>query len=590
MMDKADTESRGRDGHLDKVSVPATQETVFEHKLDPTFANRDSEAIKVTDSDDEKEIPGALQQIMTRNEQILTHVLIWLLVFALGFSNSIFRVLTPYVVSDYKRHALTATTDVVANIASGIFRLPYAKLLDVWGRPQSLSLMVLFTVLGAVMKAGCNSVETYCAAQVFYYVGYYGIQFSLVIFISDSAPIRNRALLFGIVWSPSLISTWAYGPTADRVLTNLGYRWGFGVWCIIIPAICAPVIALMFRFDKRARQAGLIKRPDHGKTISQRIIFYLKEFDIVGLLILAAGLSLLLLSLSIYSYQDRGWGSPLIICFLVFGPLLVVCFVLYEIYLAPVTFLSSQLLKDRTVVWTNIMAATLYTSEFICSAYIYSMLIVVFNQSITAATYINSIYYIGSSFWTIVLGFMMRYYGRLKIYTLVLGIPLFILGQGMMIAFQPGFTPIGLMVVCKILIAFGGGTMYPIEQMTLMAVSQEHTPALLAVESVIIDVGKGAGSAIATAIWTGMFRKKLAEYLPPSELLNLDDIYGSLDVQSSYPLESAARIAINHAYLDTQRIIFISSTSLLGLTWASVLFWKDYDVKKMSSHRKGMPV
>nr|RBQ96865.1 hypothetical protein FVER53263_04405 [Fusarium verticillioides] len=75
MIDKADTESRGRNGHLDKISVPATQETVFEHKLDPTFANRDSEAIKVTDSGDEKEIPGALQQIMSRNEQILTHVL-----------------------------------------------------------------------------------------------------------------------------------------------------------------------------------------------------------------------------------------------------------------------------------------------------------------------------------------------------------------------------------------------------------------------------------------------------------------------------------------------------------------------------------
>ncbi|KAM0494475.1 hypothetical protein ACHAP8_008618 [Fusarium lateritium] len=572
-----------RDKNLEKSSAPDINEAVLDSRVN--IASSEDGVQK-----DEKEIPGALQQVMTQNDQILSHIFIWLLVFALGFSNSIFRVLTPYVVSDYKKHALTATTDVVSNIASGIFRRPYAKLLDVWGRPQSLSLMVLFTVLGAIMKAGCNNVETYCAAQVFYYVGYYGIQFSLVIFISDSAPIRNRALLFGIVWSPSLISTWAYGPTADRILTILGYRWGFGVWCIIIPIFCAPVLALMFRFDKKARQAGLIKRTEHGKTIAERIIFYFKELDIVGLLILAAGLSLLLLSLSIYSYQDDGWGSPLIICFLVFGPLPIITFILYEMYLAPVTFLSSQLLKNRTVVWTNIMAATLYTSEFICSAYIYSMLIVVFDQSITAATYINSIYYVGSSFWTIVLGFMMRYYGRVKIYTLVLGIPFFILGQGMMIAFKPGFTPIGLMIVCKILIAFGGGTMYPIEQMTLMAVSQEHTPALLALESVIIDVGKGAGSAIATAIWTSMFKKKLSEYLPTSELGRLNEIYGSLDVQSSYPIGSPAREAINHAYLDTQSVIFISSTSLLALTWISVLFWKDYDVKKMSNLQKGMPV
>ncbi|KAF5265691.1 hypothetical protein FOXYS1_3487 [Fusarium oxysporum] len=591
MTDKSDIQGpQIQDNHLNRIIVVAAQEAVHEPKGDSILPAHGSEGNNVSETDDEKETPGALQQVMTRSEQILTHVLIWLFVFALGFSNSIFRVLTPYVVSDFKRHSLTATTDVVANISSGIFRLPYAKLLDVWGRPKSLTLMVLVTVLGALMKAGCNNVETYCAAQVFYYVGYYGIQFSLVIFISDSAPIRNRALLFGIVWSPSLISTWAYGPTADRILTNLGYRWGFGIWCIVLPVFSVPVLTLMFRFDRRARQAGLIKRPEHGKTVSQRIVFFLKEFDVVGLLILAAGLSLLLLSVSIYSYQDKGWGSPLIICFLVFGPLLIICFILYEIYLAPVTFLSSRLMKDRAVVWTNIMAATLYTSEFICSAYVYSMLIVVFNQSITAATYINSIYYIGSSFWTIVLGFVVRYYGRMKIITLATGIPFFILGQGMMIAFKPGFTPIVLMVVCKILIAFGGGTIYPIEQMTLMAVSQEHTPALLAVESVIVDVGKGAGSAVATAIWTGMFRKKLAEYLPTSELPKLDDIYGSLDIQSSYPLGSAARAAINHAYLDTQRIIFITSTSLLALTWASVLFWKDYDVKKMSNLRKGLPV
>ncbi|KAJ4177203.1 hypothetical protein NW755_013988 [Fusarium falciforme] len=562
------------------LSVPKVEGAFPRPKFDSESANVESEG--------DKETPGPLQQILTRNQQILAHVLIWVVVFVLGFSRSIFGVLTPYVVSDFKKHALTATTDVVANIASGVIRLPYAKLLDVWGRPHCLSLMVILTVLGSVMMGACDSVETYCAAQVFYYVGYYGIQFSLVIFISDSAPIQNRGLLFGIVWSPSLISTWAYGPAADRILSRLGYRWGFGVWCIIIPVVCAPLLGLMFKFDRTAREAGLIKRPEHGRTLKQTIIFYLKEFDILGLLVLATGLSLLLLALSIYSYQKEGWKSPLIISFLVFGPLLIISFVLYETYLASSSFLPWYLMRNRTVVGTNLMAATLYTSEFISSAYIYSMLIVVFDQSVTQATYINSIYYVGSSFWTLVLGVALRYYGRIKIYTLILGIPFFILGQGLMIAFKPGFTPIALMVVCKILISFGGGTMYPIEQMSLMAVSQEHTPALLAVESVIIDIGKGAGSAIATAIWTSMFRNKLAEYLPVGELSNLDAIYGSLDIQSSYPSGSAAGLAIDHAYLDTQRVIFISSTALLALTWASVLFWKDIDVKKMTELRKGV--
>jgi hypothetical protein len=346
----------------------------------------------------------------------------------------------------------------------------------------------------------------------------------------------------------------------------------------------------MFRLDKKARAAGLIKRSELNGIRNQSVHYHIKEFGVIGLLTLAAGLSLLLLSFSIYSYQEGTWRSPLIICFLVFGPLLIVVFVLYEIYLAPVTFLSFALLSNPTVTWTNVMALTLYISEFICSAYIYSMPIVVFHRSITEATHIRSIYSVGSSFWTIVLGIMLRYYGRIKIYTLILGIPFFMLGQVLMIAFSPGLTPVALMVVCKILIAFGGGTMYPIERMALMAVSQEHTPALLAVESVIVVIGKGAGSAIATAIWTSTFPLKLAEYLPSGELSNLNNIYGSLDVQSSYLLGSLARAAIERAYLETQRIIFISSTALLAVTWASVLFWKDYDVRKTSNVQKSTPI
>lgn len=216
------------------------------------------------------------------------------------------------------------------------------------------------------------------------------------------------------------------------------------------------------------------------------------------------------------------------------------------------------------------MALTLYTSEVICSSYIYSMLVGVSYSSITEATCINSIYSVGSSFWIIILGIALKYYGRIKIYTSKIGRIFFILGQGLKIAFALGFTLIALIIVCKILIAFGGGNMYPIEQMPLMAVSQEKTSALLAVGSVIVDIGKGAGSAIATAMWTSMFLKKLAQHLPSDQLGNLSAIYGSLDMESSYPLGSSAQAAIEQAYLQTQRIIFTSSTALLAVTWASV--------------------
>lgn len=60
----------------------------------------------------------------------------------------------------------------MANIIGGLSKIPLAKILDSWGRPQGMSLMLLIWVVGFIMMAGCNNVQTYAAAQVFSSVGY----------------------------------------------------------------------------------------------------------------------------------------------------------------------------------------------------------------------------------------------------------------------------------------------------------------------------------------------------------------------------------------------------------------------------------
>lgn len=79
--------------------------------------------------------------------------------------------LSPYVTSSFLYHSLTATTSVLSSIIGGLIKLPLAKVLDIWGRPQGFALMVFCLVIGLVMMAACNNVETYAAAQVFYWVG-----------------------------------------------------------------------------------------------------------------------------------------------------------------------------------------------------------------------------------------------------------------------------------------------------------------------------------------------------------------------------------------------------------------------------------
>lgn len=79
--------------------------------------------------------------------------------------------LAAYVTSNFAEHSLTATTSIMASLIGGLTQLPLAKILDIWGRPQGFALMVLLLTVGLIMMAGCQNVETYAAAQVFYTVG-----------------------------------------------------------------------------------------------------------------------------------------------------------------------------------------------------------------------------------------------------------------------------------------------------------------------------------------------------------------------------------------------------------------------------------
>lgn len=94
----------------------------------------------------------------------------------------------------------------------------------------------------------------------------------------------------------------------------------------------------------------------------QSVVYYLKEFDALGLLLLTAGLSLFLLAFNLAPLQNNTWESALVICFLVIGFLLVVVFVIWEKWFASVTFIPFELLTDRTIVGACVLAATTFVS------------------------------------------------------------------------------------------------------------------------------------------------------------------------------------------------------------------------------------
>ncbi|KAI1084955.1 hypothetical protein F5B20DRAFT_121463 [Whalleya microplaca] len=528
------------------------------------------------------QLAEATLKVWTRNHLIAAYVLMWLVNFVQAFASGCSSTFTVYVTSSFQAHSLTATTSILATLMAGLIKLPYAKVLDIFGRPQGFILAVCSITMGLIMMAACQNVYTYCAAQVFYQMGYNCIDFTVSIFIADTSQLKNRAFMFAYASTPWLITVWAYGPACERMLDTFGYRWGFGIWAIVVPVVCSPLAALFLYNARKAEKMGLVHVTPHGRGVVDNLLHYAVEFDVIGLLTLATGLALFLLSFSLYANQADTWRSPLIICFLIFGGLLVIAFGFWERYLAPKTFIPWWILKNRTVFFTYTMVASLYLPWYIWDSYFYSLNIVLFNQSVTNATYIGNIYTVGSCVWSLVVGVVIHYYGRLRPLATYFGVPMTILGVALMIHFRQPDVNIGFIVMCQIFVAFGGGTLVICEQMTVMAVSKhENIPAVLAVEGLVANVGGAIGLSIASAMWQGIFPVKLAEYLPAEAQADFANIYGDITVQSSYPIGSPTRNAINQSYGDTQKLMLIAATCLYAITWASTFMWENINVKKI---------
>jgi hypothetical protein len=71
---------------------------------------------------------------------------------------------------------------------------------------------------------------------------------------------------------------------------------------------------------------------------------------VIGLLLLCTGFSLILLPWSLEAYQKKRYASPLFICMIIFGLVLVALFAIWERFFATKTFFPFRLMTDRSVV------------------------------------------------------------------------------------------------------------------------------------------------------------------------------------------------------------------------------------------------
>ncbi|KAH7137012.1 major facilitator superfamily domain-containing protein [Dactylonectria estremocensis] len=507
---------------------------------------------------------------------------IWFVYLLNAFQSSTIGGFLPYVTSDFGSHSLLTVIDVVASSMTAAVFIPLAKTLDLWGRAEGFLIMVGFCELGLIMMAVSKNLSTYCAANVFYQVGFTGLIYTIDVVTADATSLRNRALAYAFTSSPYMISAFAGSYASEKMLDDIGWAWGFGIFAFIMPLVCAPLYLLLTLNLRKARKQGLATKEPSGRTLQQSIWYYLIEFDALGVFLFATGLVIFLLPYNIASSAPNGWSTGYIIAMIVVGFILLVAFALNELYLAPVPFLKFHFLTDRTMIGACLLDLTYQISYYCWNNYFTSFLQVVNYLSVAEAGYVNNTFSVVSGFLLFLVGWGIRKTGYFK-WLLWIGLPLYIFAQGLMIYFRNPTGYVGYIVMTQIFISIGGSVFILCMQLAVLAtVDHQHVAAALALLNVTGTTGSSIGYTICGAIWTNVFEKALRKYLPESALSSIVEIYGDIDVQLSYAKGTPERVAIQKAYAYAQTRMLAAGTGIMCLSFIWVALIRNHNVSKMS--------
>ena len=466
-----------------------------------------------------------------------------------------------------------------------------AKIANVFGRLEAFTISIFIYVAGYIQMAGSNNVKTFASAQIFYSAGSTGLQILIQIFVADTSDLLNRALFSSLPDIPFLITVWAGPPLANSLLSQTTWRWGYGTWTIVLPVAFLPLaLSLFLNMRKAARLNLLPAYPWKGRTIldGSKNLWY--ELDIMGLLLLSAAISLILIPLTLAATAKSHWHNASILAMVIVGCLSLLIFPICESShkLAPHPFLSLRLLTNRNVL-TGCAIGFLYFAVFYTSIYPYfsSYLQVVQGDSVTAAGHITQTFTFTSTVSAICISIVIKYTRHYKYY-ITTGACIYLLGVGLMIRYRSESSTTSQIVGTQIAMGIGGGMIsIPTQLGVQAAVSHSDVAAATAIFLTIVEIGGAVGSAISGGVWTANLQAKLTKYLPPSTQADATLIFGNLTLAKSYMGGTPERVAIDRSYQETMDILLVVAACLAAPLIPLSLVMRNYRLDAIDQKVKG---
>ncbi|KIM27656.1 hypothetical protein M408DRAFT_16535 [Serendipita vermifera MAFF 305830] len=503
----------------------------------------------------------------------------WVLYISLGLAayvysldNSTTYFYTAFATSSFSHHSLLASIEVAAAVILAVGKPVIARIADLQSRSFAYIIVVILYVLGYVIIGTSNSVSQFAAGRVFQAAGSTGLQLLTQVIIADITSLRYRGLLSSLMSLPYIINAFVGSKIAASITTpnpTNGWRWGYGMFAILLPCAIFPVISTLAWGERRAQKKGLIKVDPSAQLISDdaggargfvnKAIKFATDIDLFGILLLGIGWGLLLIALTLSASVPGKWNNPSIIAMIVMGPIIIIAFAAYEILFAKHPLIPALMINNRAVMCAAFIGffdfVSFYLTFLYLSSFLYVMKTPAWSQS--DQNYFSSTQTVGLTLFGIGAAGLMVWTRRYK-WILVVGLCIRCLGVGIMIHSRGADGSDAELVMTQILQAAGGGFAATTIQVGAQAsVTHKYVAMVTAIVLMITELGGAIGSAIAGAIWTNVMPANLAKYIPQISQEERDTLFGSIITIGSLDPSDPVRQGAIAAYGDTMRILII---------------------------------
>ncbi|WFC98484.1 hypothetical protein MYAM1_001212 [Malassezia yamatoensis] len=455
------------------------------------------------------------------------------------------------------------TAVAIEGVIAGVAKLIIAKLADIYGRFTAGLVTMFFYCLGFLILAVSHTNKAQTAGIALQAVGNSGLLMVIWIILADFLSSRMRAFGIAFVTLPFLI-TFATAPKISTKVELTNWRWGYGMFCILVPVTMAPILGILYYLESKAKRSGLV--PKHP-YLRNGFLHGLKEFlldaDIGGMILILAGFIFLLLALT--QGGTEGWSTHWIIALLAVGGFLILFIPIYEYFISPRPFIRQRWLNSSVVL-------AIFIALFDFMSFNISFQMLFYWRSIALnllSTDPKTLYftYTDSVCLTVfgVLAGAIIWATRRYKPVVIVGAIIRLVAYGLMIRYRHAGTTMVQAVWPQVLLGMGGGFVGDVITISSQVTVRHQDVAMVtAVVMLFQSIGQAIGTAIFSAIIDDQFPKKLMQYQGiPKEQAAMDAL--TFTTASTYGLQ-------NRDSPQTQTQIRAWNDAAERALWAGIVF------------------